>query len=115
MKRALIVGGAGLVGRATARRLLASGWRVDVTGRDAPRLPDGDRLRAALGDGAELLEGLHRLHRGGRAPAPAAPRSRRIAAEIDWLVAGGYEPDPEFFARFFDYVAEDRFLAGARR
>ena len=333
MKRALIVGGTGLVGRATARRLLASGWRVDVTGRDAARLPDdvaaaggrflaaerrdGDQLRAALGGGADLLvdciaytaadarlllprldrvgstvmisskavyvddAGRHsnsdespafdgpvteaqptlapgdgdyrtrdgygankvaaervlldsghpvtvlrpsKIHGEGAAPPrewifvkrvldrrpavflahrgegtdhptaavniaalietvaaqpgarilnsadPDAPNGLEIArtvarqldhdweeilvdgaglgrhpwdklpsfvldmtaalelgyvpvgdyaatvaAEIDWLVAGGYEPDPEFFARFFDYVAEDRFLAGARR
>ena len=333
MKRALIVGGTGLVGRATARRLLASGWRVDVTGRDAARLPDdvaaaggrflaaerrdGDQLRAALGGGPDLLvdciaytaadarlllpllnrvgstvmisskavyvddAGRHsnsdespafdgpvteaqptlapgdgdyrtrdgygankvaaervlldsghpvtvlrpsKIHGEGAAPPrewifvkrvldrrpavflahrgegtdhptaavniaalietvaaqpgarilnsadPDAPNGLEIArtvarqldhdweeilvdgaelgrhpwdklppfvldmtaalelgyvpvgdyaatvaAEIDWLVAGGYEPDPEFFARFFDYVAEDRFLAGARR
>ncbi|MBB5868251.1 nucleoside-diphosphate-sugar epimerase [Allocatelliglobosispora scoriae] len=71
MPRALILGGTGLVGRAAARRLLASGWQVDVTGRDPARLPadiaaaggrflDADRhdpaaLRGALGAGADLL------------------------------------------------------------
>jgi nucleoside-diphosphate-sugar epimerase len=69
--RALVIGGTGLVGRAVARRLLASGWDVDVTGRDATRLPadvaaaggrfvaaersDGEALRTAFGDGADLL------------------------------------------------------------
>ncbi len=69
--RALIVGGTGLIGRAAARRLLAAGWRVDVTGRDPTRLPgdvaaaggrfvaadrgDPRQLLAALGDGADLL------------------------------------------------------------
>jgi nucleoside-diphosphate-sugar epimerase len=68
--RALIVGGGGAIGRATARRLIASGWQVDLTGRTVPRLPAdvaaggrffvADRantaqLLAALGDGADLL------------------------------------------------------------
>jgi nucleoside-diphosphate-sugar epimerase len=71
MPRALIVGGTGLVGRAVARRLLAKGWEVDVTGRDPAHLPDdlaaaggrfvaaarddSDQLLAALGAGADLL------------------------------------------------------------
>ena len=71
VRRALVVGGTGLVGRAAARRLLASGWDVDVTGRDPARLrsdvaaaggrfrpvdrQDGGQLRAAVGDGVDLL------------------------------------------------------------
>lgn len=71
MPRALIVGGTGAIGRASARRLLASGWEVTVTGRDPHRLPadiaaaggafaaaerdDPARLRTALGEGADLL------------------------------------------------------------
>ncbi len=71
MPRALIVGGTGLIGRAIARRLLVSGWTVDLTGRDPNHLApdiaaaggrfvtaardDGDQLAAALGDGADLL------------------------------------------------------------
>ena len=71
MARALIVGGTGLIGRAAARRLLAAGWRVDLTGRDPAHLPadiaaaggtfvaadrdDSDQLLAAFGDGADLL------------------------------------------------------------
>jgi nucleoside-diphosphate-sugar epimerase len=71
MPRALVVGGTGLIGRATARRLLAAGWQVDLTGRDPTRLPaeiasaggrfvaaersDAGQLLAALGDGADLL------------------------------------------------------------
>jgi len=71
MPRALVVGGTGLVGRATARRLLAAGWQVDLTGRDPAHLPaefadaggrfvaaersDAGQLLATLGDGADLL------------------------------------------------------------
>jgi nucleoside-diphosphate-sugar epimerase len=39
MPRALLIGGTGLIGRATARRLAAAGWQVDVTGRDSSRMP----------------------------------------------------------------------------
>jgi nucleoside-diphosphate-sugar epimerase len=71
MPRALILGGTGMIGRATARRLLAAGWRVDLAGRNPDRLPaevaaaggrfvaaerrDAGQLLAALGDGADLL------------------------------------------------------------
>ena len=46
---------------------------------------------------------------------PVGDYAATVADEIDWLVAGGYEPDPGFFGRFFDYAAEDRFLDDARR
>src|SRR5262249_35829215 len=71
VRRALIVGGTGLVGRTTARRLLAAGWQVDLTGRNPDHLPsdiaaaggrfiaverhEKDRLLVALGEGADLL------------------------------------------------------------
>lgn len=71
MPRALIIGGTGLIGRATARRLIAAGWRVDVTGRDRANLPtdletagvgfaaadrnDGVSLARAVDEGADLL------------------------------------------------------------
>ena len=58
MPRALILGGTGLIGRATARRLLAAGWRVDVTGRVRSHLPGdiaaaGGRFLIADGDARE--------------------------------------------------------------
>jgi nucleoside-diphosphate-sugar epimerase len=69
--RALILGGTGAIGSATARRLLASGWQVDTTGRDPAHLApdiagaggrflaadrhDDDQLGAAFGEGADLL------------------------------------------------------------
>jgi nucleoside-diphosphate-sugar epimerase len=71
MPHALIVGGTGLIGRATAARLLAAGWHVDLTGRNPANLPadvaaaggrfvaadrsDADQLRTAFGDGADLV------------------------------------------------------------
>jgi nucleoside-diphosphate-sugar epimerase len=71
MTRALILGGTGMIGRATARRLLAAGWQVDLTGRDASRMPsditeagghfltsdylDGDQLKDVYGAGADLV------------------------------------------------------------
>ena len=72
MPRALILGGTGAIGRATARRLLAAGWRVDVTGRNPARLPadisaagaqfvaaardDSEQLLAAFAGGADLRQ-----------------------------------------------------------
>ncbi|MFC6023110.1 NAD-dependent epimerase/dehydratase family protein [Plantactinospora solaniradicis] len=71
MRSALVIGGTGLVGRAVARRLLSSGWRVTVTGRDPGRVPadlaaagarlalldrdDPAGLAAVGGDGCDLL------------------------------------------------------------
>jgi nucleoside-diphosphate-sugar epimerase len=69
--RAVVVGGTGLIGGAVARRLLAAGWGVTVTGRDPARFPpalaaagarfaaavrdDPAALAAAVGAGADLL------------------------------------------------------------
>ncbi len=71
MRRALILGGTGMIGRAAAARLLTAGWQVDVVGRDARNLPtelavagarfvpadraDDKALAAAAGDGADLI------------------------------------------------------------
>jgi len=69
--RAVIVGGTGAIGRAAARRLLAAGWSVELTGRDPARMPpdiavsggrftaagrgDQEQLQAVFGPGADLL------------------------------------------------------------
>jgi nucleoside-diphosphate-sugar epimerase len=65
--RALVLGGTGQVGVAVARRLLAAGWDVDLTGRNEPRVEvegarfirsdrsDPDDLRTAFAGGADLL------------------------------------------------------------
>lgn len=71
MPRALVIGGTTAIGRATAHRLLRSGWTVDLAGRNPARMPadlvaagarfiqadrdDADQLRAAYGGGADLL------------------------------------------------------------
>ena len=71
MGRAVIVGGTGAIGRAAARRLLAAGWSVELTGRDPARMPpdiaasggrftaagrgDQEQLQAVFGPGADLL------------------------------------------------------------
>jgi len=71
MRRALVLGGTGAIGRATARRLLTAGWHVDLTGRDPSHLPrdieaaggrfvpfergDQAQLAAAFAAGADLL------------------------------------------------------------
>jgi nucleoside-diphosphate-sugar epimerase len=43
----VVIGGAGTVGRAVARRLMTDGWRVDVVGRDPEHLPVDLRVRGA--------------------------------------------------------------------
>jgi nucleoside-diphosphate-sugar epimerase len=71
MPRALILGGTGMIGRATALRLRAADWQVDVTGRDVAHVPEEllrrgvtflranrdvpSELSAAMGDGADLM------------------------------------------------------------
>ena len=71
MKRAVILGGTGVLGRAIAWRLIKAGWAVDVTGRDGRRMPadladagvrffasdrrDSAALATVVGRGADLL------------------------------------------------------------
>ena len=71
MARVLILGGSGAVGQAVARRLLASGWAVDITGRRPVGVPEEltragarymvsgreqpDELNSAVGSGVDLL------------------------------------------------------------
>lgn len=53
-RRALILGGTGLIGRAAARRLREAGWTVDAPGREVDR-SDPRALASAMGEGADLL------------------------------------------------------------
>ena len=71
MKRAVILGGTGVLGRAIAGRLIKAGWAVDVSGRDGRRMPadlaeagvrfllserrDTAALATLIGTGADLL------------------------------------------------------------
>ncbi|MGH3394212.1 MAG: NmrA/HSCARG family protein, partial [Streptosporangiaceae bacterium] len=48
MARARVLGGTGLTGQAIGGRLLASGWDVDLAGRDPGKMPAG---LAAVGAG----------------------------------------------------------------
>ena len=70
-RRAVVLGGTGLLGRAAAARLASAGWTVDVTGRDRHHLPgelsmlgvrfvsadryDPSALASVIGDGADLV------------------------------------------------------------
>jgi nucleoside-diphosphate-sugar epimerase len=71
MKRAVVLGGTGVLGRAVAWRLIKAGWAVDVTGRDQDKMPkdlaaagarfisserrDPAALTGVIGAGADLL------------------------------------------------------------
>ena len=71
MKRAVILGGTGVLGRAIAHRLLDAGWQVDITGRVAAKMPavlrdagakflssdrrNAEDLASTLGNGADLV------------------------------------------------------------
>ncbi|WP_246764841.1 NAD-dependent epimerase/dehydratase family protein [Ensifer sp. PDNC004] len=66
MPRAVIVGGTGQVGLATARRLVGEAWDVTIASRRATTLPEGchhvevdardvDRLRAVVGSDTDVL------------------------------------------------------------
>ena len=71
MKRAVILGGTGVLGRAIAWRLIRAGWAVEITGRDGRKMPadlaaagarfvvaerrDDAALAGVVGGGADLL------------------------------------------------------------
>lgn len=72
--RAVVLGGTGAIGGATAARLTAAGWAVDVTGRDPKSMPpgltavgvrfhaiersDATAIERLVGEGVELLVDL---------------------------------------------------------
>lgn len=70
--RAIVLGGTGAIGGATALRLAAGGWDVDVTGRDATRVP------------AELVAAGVRFHGVDRGDVGAT--ERLVGAGADLLV-----------------------------
>ena len=67
MKRAVILGGTGVLGRAIAQRLLDAGWQVDITGRDASKMPAVLRDEGArfLTSDRRNADGLARTLRNG--------------------------------------------------
>jgi hypothetical protein len=46
---------------------------------------------------------------------PAGDYAATVAEEVGWLVEAGPPGDEEFFAPYFDYAAEDRYLASIGR
>jgi nucleoside-diphosphate-sugar epimerase len=91
--RAVILGGTGLLGSATARRLARAGWQVAVTGRNPEHVPDdlrmagtqfaraegydADALSALVGDHTELLvDCLCRTAADATSLLPLAARAR---------------------------------------
>ena len=78
VRRAVILGGTGAIGGATAERLARDGWSVDVTGRDPRLMPaalqdlgvrfraldrsDASGIERLIGDGVHLLVEIGRAH-----------------------------------------------------
>ena len=128
MRRALILGGTGLIGRAAASRLLVAGWQVDVTGRNARHLPpelaeagahfiladraDGTALAAAIGDGADLLVDCvcyTALDAVRLLPlARAATSTVMISAKAVYVDAAGNHLNSDVAPRFDGPVTEDQ-------
>ncbi|WP_349259798.1 NAD-dependent epimerase/dehydratase family protein [Jatrophihabitans sp.] len=88
--RAFVIGGSGLVGRAVARRLIGSGWDVDVVGRSAATVPAdlaASFVAADRDDPAARSPRTDRPCRRATCPTPAArgtgrtrsPPSRRCS------------------------------------
>ncbi len=71
--RALILGGTGSIGRATARRLVRAGWRVDLVGRSPERVP-ADLVDAGVGFVAADRRDVHPMR------AALGPEDRYLEA-----------------------------------
>jgi nucleoside-diphosphate-sugar epimerase len=124
--RAFIIGGSGLVGRAVSRRLVGSGWTVDVFGRDPAHFPDelsaagvrflaGDRsdsaaLSAAFGGGADLLVDcvcFTARHAEALLPlARAASSTAMISSKAVYVDAAGRHSNSEEPPCFVEPVTE---------
>lgn len=128
MPRALILGGTGLIGRATARRLLAAGWQVDVTGRDPDHIPpdltahgarflaadraDPAQLRTVLGGGADLLvDCLCYTAADARSLLPLVPQTTStvvISSKAVYVDAEGRHPNTPGGPDYGGPVSEDQ-------
>jgi nucleoside-diphosphate-sugar epimerase len=128
MARALILGGTGLIGRACARRLLAAGWSVDLTGRDPAHMPtdladsgarfipaerdEPAQLAAALGGGADLLVDCA-CYTARQATAlvallSAATSTVFISSKAVYVDADGNHPNSAVAPRYGGPVREDQ-------
>ena len=77
---AVVTGASSGIGKEVAKALVAQGWRVIGTGRDAARIAEAEREIAAAGDGTiELLRADLSLMAGARALAEqVAARTDRV-------------------------------------
>jgi nucleoside-diphosphate-sugar epimerase len=128
MRRALILGGTGLIGRAAASRLLTAGWRVDVTGRDVRHLPpelaaagatfiqadraDDRALATAAGEGADLIVDCVCFTAADAVRllplARAANCTVMISSKAVYADATGNHPNSHTAPRFGGPVTEDQ-------
>ncbi|MFI6778986.1 hypothetical protein [Nocardia sp. NPDC050412] len=137
MPHALIVGGSGVIGRAVARQ---PGTRIlNIADPDTPSALDISRTvaRYLAHDWTEVLLDDHPL---GGTPwdsttpvvldtsaaialgyQPVGDYATTVAAQLDWLTSAARSgdisrilptDDDPYFRQFFDYPAEDEFLAG---
>jgi nucleoside-diphosphate-sugar epimerase len=127
MRRALIIGGTGLIGSAAAHRLLTSGWDVDVTGRDPAHMPASlaaagarfiaaDRsdpvLLARAADGADLIADC--LCYTARDAASLVPLARAanstvmISSNAVYLDAAGNHTNSDTPPHFAGAIREDQ-------
>ena len=139
----MIIGGTGAIGRATARRLLATGWSVDLIGRDPARMPGdiaatggrfiaadrardgrgradsgrgradgGGALRAAFGNGADLLVDcacFTAQDAAGLLPlAREAASTVLISSKAVYVDAAGHHSNSRVRPRFTGPVREDQ-------
>jgi len=128
MRRALIIGGTGLIGTAVARRLLAAGWQVDLTGRDAAHVPasltqagarffaadrsDAAAVRAVAGDGCDLVADCLCYTAGDAAGllplAGAANSTVMISSNAVYIDTAGNHTNSDSPPHFAGPVGEDQ-------
>jgi len=127
MRRALIIGGTGLIGSAAAHRLLTSGWDVEVTGRDPAHMPESlaaagvrfiavDRsdpaLLAQVADGADLIADCLCYTAGdaaGLVPlARAANSTVMISSNAVYVDAAGNHTNSDTPPHFAGPIREDQ-------
>ncbi|GGM95473.1 reductase [Lentzea pudingi] len=110
-KRALILGGTGLIGRAAARRLRQAGWTVDAPGREVDR-SDPSALARAMGDGADLpVDTLCYSAADARTLLPSARKAAStvmISAKAVYADAAGRHVNSAEPPRFDGPVTEDQ-------